>query len=93
MVDAGRRNPGSFDNLPHLVHQARTDFAVSLVLHNAADAVQVEPNRFLNDFDIHSDFLDLREVFLFAAFSLSSFTRSFTIRSIRSIGIGSSSEN
>ena len=62
MVDARRRNPGPFYRQPHLVHQAKPDFAVPLVLDHAADAVQEEPNRRLNDLDFHSYALGLREV-------------------------------
>ena len=35
MVDARRRNPGPFDDLPHHVHQTQANLAVSLVLDNA----------------------------------------------------------
>jgi predicted GIY-YIG superfamily endonuclease len=55
MVDARRWNPGPFDHLPHFVHQAQANLAVSLVLDNAPDAVQVEPNWFVNDLDFHLD--------------------------------------
>jgi hypothetical protein len=62
MVDARRWNPDSFDHLPHFVHQTQANLAVSLVLDNAPDAVQVEPNWFLTDLDVHLDALGLREV-------------------------------
>ena len=55
MVDACRRDSGPFDHLPHFVHQAQANLAVSLVLDNASDAVQVEPNWLLNDLEVHSD--------------------------------------
>jgi hypothetical protein len=62
MIVARRWNPGPFDHLPHFVHQAHADLAVSLVLDNASDAVQVEPNWFLNDLDFHLDALGSLEV-------------------------------
>lgn len=97
MVNARRRHPGPFYRLPHLVHQATPDFGIPLVLDHAAAAVQSEANRRFDDFGVHSDALGLREAcdffFRFAAFSESCLTRSFTMRSIRSNGIGSSSGN
>ena len=57
MVNARRWNPGPFDHLPHCVHQAQANFAVSLVLDNAPDTVQVKPNWFINDLDFHFDAL------------------------------------
>ena len=39
MVNARRCNPGRFDHLPHFVHQAQANLALSLVLDNAPDAV------------------------------------------------------
>ena len=80
MVDARRWNSGPFDHLPHFVHQAQANLAVSLVLDNAPDAVQVESNWFINNLDFHLDALCLLEVrdFFFrfaAAFAKSCFTR------------------
>ena len=62
MIDARRWNPGPFDHLPHFVHQAQADLAVSLILNNASDAMQGEPNWLLNDLDFHLDALSLLEV-------------------------------
>src|SRR4029079_816456 len=39
---------------PPLVHQAQPDFGVALVLDHAADAVQVELDRRLDNLDFHS---------------------------------------
>src|SRR5262245_53144200 len=57
MVDACRRNLGLFDDSPHFVHQVHADFGIAFILDNSTDAVQVEPNRIFNDFDVHDDTL------------------------------------
>ena len=62
MIDARRRSLGRFDHLPHFVHQAQANLAVSLVLDNASDAEQVELNWLLDNLDVHLDSLALREV-------------------------------
>jgi hypothetical protein len=60
MVDARRRNCSSFDHLPHFIHQAKANLAISFILNAAADTVQVEPNGFFNDLKIHGDTCGLR---------------------------------
>src|SRR5262245_16253405 len=60
VIDASRRNLGPFDNLPHLVHEPQSDFAVPFVLYSAAETVKVKPNWCFDDLDVHQDLLGLR---------------------------------
>ncbi len=61
MIDARRWNPGPFHHLPHLIHQAKANFGVPLVLNNAPNAVQMESNWFIIDLDVHLGALDWKK--------------------------------